>query len=94
MRPENLETYIETCRENGYSILGIEQSNQSVCLSTFSFPEKCVLVLGDERFGLPAPLLAKMDHVLEIPQLGMIRSLNVHVSGALIVWEYTKQQLK
>lgn len=29
---------------------------------------------------------------MEIPQLGVVRSLNVHVSGAIAVWEFTKQQ--
>ena len=32
-----------------------------------------------------------LDDCIEIPQYGIVRSLNVHVSGALSVWEYTKQ---
>ena len=36
---------------------------------------------------------ALRDACVEIPQLGIIRSLNVHVSGALMVWEYTRQQI-
>lgn len=32
-----------------------------------------------------------LDYCVEIPQLGVIRSLNVHVSAALAIWEYTKQ---
>lgn len=34
-----------------------------------------------------------MDVCVEIPQHGVIRSLNVHVSAALLVWEYTRQHL-
>lgn len=34
-----------------------------------------------------------LDATVEIPQLGLIRSLNVHVSGAIAMYEYTKQQL-
>jgi len=29
---------------------------------------------------------------VEIPQLGVVRSLNVHVSGAIAIWEFTRQQ--
>lgn len=29
-----------------------------------------------------------VDTCIEIPQLGIIRSLNVHVSGSLLIWEY------
>lgn len=30
---------------------------------------------------------------VEIPQLGMIRSLNVHVSAAIAMYQYTHQML-
>ena len=39
-------------------------------------------------------VLQSLDVCVEIPQLGIIRSLNVHVCGALIVWEYTRQLLQ
>ena len=52
-----------------------------------------VLLLGAEKEGIPAALLPELDIVLEIPQLGRIRSLNVHVSAAMVVWEYTRQRL-
>jgi tRNA G18 (ribose-2'-O)-methylase SpoU len=51
-----------------------------------------VLVLGREKEGIPVNLIQVLDAFLEIPQLGVIRSLNVHVSGAIAVWEYTRQQ--
>jgi len=34
-----------------------------------------------------------VDVCVEIPQLGLIRSLNVHVTGALMIWAYTQQKL-
>ena len=29
-----------------------------------------------------------LDLCIEIPQYGVIRSLNVHVSGSILLWEY------
>lgn len=29
-----------------------------------------------------------LDLCVEIPQFGIIRSLNVHVSGSILLWEY------
>lgn len=52
---------------------------------------KTVLLLGKEREGIPMQYLQAVDRCIEIPQFGMIRSLNVHVSGAIAIWEYTKQ---
>jgi len=51
-----------------------------------------VLVLGREKEGIPVNLILVLDACMEIAQLGVIRSLNVHVSGAIAVWEYTRQQ--
>jgi tRNA guanosine-2'-O-methyltransferase len=52
-----------------------------------------MLVLGDEKLGIPVTILQQMDVCLQIPQSGVLRSLNCHVSGALALWEYTRQQL-
>jgi len=65
-----------------------------LCLSDFQFPLKTVLLLGKEKEGVPVYLLQAVDTCVEIPQLGIIRSLNVHVSGAISIWEYTKQHMK
>jgi tRNA G18 (ribose-2'-O)-methylase SpoU len=55
-----------------------------------ALPSKCVLLLGKEKEGIPVELLQEIDICLEIPQYGVIRSLNVHVSAALAIWEITK----
>lgn len=45
----------------------------------------------NETSGIPHNLLTLMDMCIEIKQLGIVRSLNVHVAGSLLIWEYTKQ---
>jgi tRNA guanosine-2'-O-methyltransferase len=50
-----------------------------------------VLVLGREKEGIPVNLIQVLDACMEIPQLGVIRSLNVHVSGAIAVWQQHTQ---
>jgi len=51
------------------------------------------LYFSNEKEGIPAELIQLADVCVEIPQQGIIRSLNVHVSGALLIWEYRKQRL-
>lgn len=51
-----------------------------------------VLVLGREKEGIPVDIIHILDACIEIPQFGVVRSLNVHVSGAIALWEYTRQQ--
>ncbi|KAL0486473.1 SpoU rRNA methyltransferase [Acrasis kona] len=85
--------YLQTMRANGYTIVGVEQTSDSVPIQNFVFPKKCVIVLGKEKEGIPAETIRAIDVCVEIPQYGMIRSLNVHVSASIFMYEYTKQQL-
>lgn len=51
------------------------------------------LVLGRENSGLPLEVLNEMDVCCQIPQQGVLRSLNAHVSGAIVLAEYSRQML-
>ena len=89
-----LVPYLLRKQKEGYSILGLEQCAGSTMLPDFKFPSRSILVLGREKEGLPAEIIGILDSTIEIPQLGLIRSLNVHVSGAIALYAYTIQHQK
>ncbi|KAJ4458888.1 putative TAR RNA loop binding protein [Paratrimastix pyriformis] len=92
--PESgLVKYLRERKQEGYTILGLEQTASSTHLHHYDFPEKVVFLLGKEREGIPVEYLQIVDRCIEIPQFGLIRSLNVHVSCSILIWEYTRQQL-
>ena len=93
VKQDQVLNYLKMKKEQGYAIVGVEQASNSQPLESFVFPEKVVVVLGKEKSGIPVPIMCVLDHVLEIPQIGLVRSLNVHVTGALVIWEYAKQRL-
>ncbi|RNA18150.1 putative methyltransferase TARBP1 [Brachionus plicatilis] len=86
-----LKTYLLEMKYNGQVLIGLEQTANSVQMNEFNFPSNTVLILGNEKEGIPVDIIQMLDYCVEIPQLGIIRSLNVHVSAALAIWEYTKQ---
>lgn len=88
---KDLRDGILSYQKDGYCVIGAEQTTRSVKLNEFQFPEKTILILGNEKTGIPANLIPLLDVCLEIPQMGQTRSLNVHVAGATIIWEYVKQ---
>lgn len=91
VKPGDLGEYLQKQRLADYRIVAVEQSSQSHSLLYYEFPAKCCLVLGSEKEGVPADILHLVDDCVEIPQFGMIRSLNVHVSGSIILWEMRRQ---
>lgn len=93
VHPMNLIAYLERMRLEGYVILGVEQTANSVSMASYAFPDRVVMVLGSEGQGIPAEYLPYLDVCVEIPQYGLIRSLNVHVTGAVVMYEFTKQKL-
>ncbi|NWH72728.1 TARB1 methyltransferase, partial [Piaya cayana] len=93
VKPSQLVDYLQQKKTEGYTIIGVEQTAKSFDLTEYRFPEKSLLLLGNEHEGIPANLIHHLDVCVEIPQQGIIRSLNVHVSGALLIWEYTRQHV-
>ncbi|WVZ55050.1 hypothetical protein U9M48_005765 [Paspalum notatum var. saurae] len=89
---DSVKSYLERKRGEGYSVIGLEQTAHSRPLDRFGFPGRTVLVLGREKEGIPVDIIHSLDACVEIPQLGVVRSLNVHVSAAIAVWEYTRQR--
>ncbi|EME48017.1 hypothetical protein DOTSEDRAFT_167525 [Dothistroma septosporum NZE10] len=80
-------------RKEGYKVVGIEQTDRSVILGDKEcvLPEKCILVLGSERAGIPAVVLGECDVLVEIRQRGITRSLNVQTAAGIVLNEYARQ---
>uniref|UniRef100_F1KRS2 Methyltransferase TARBP1 n=1 Tax=Ascaris suum TaxID=6253 RepID=F1KRS2_ASCSU len=82
--------YLDKMRKMGYKIIAAEQTTNSKSFAMFRFPRKCVLLLGDEKEGIPVEYIRYVDHSVEIAQVGQTRSLNVHVTGALFIHKFAE----
>jgi tRNA G18 (ribose-2'-O)-methylase SpoU len=54
------------------------------------FPKDVVFLFGSERFGLPAPVLARADDVIGIPLYGINHSLPVAVAAGIVMNEWAR----
>merc|ERR1739848_641569 len=94
VRPEHVAAYLAERQAEGYTLVGLEQCTGSKPLHRTRLPRRSVLVLGNEAQGMPADLLSMLELLIEIPHISsQTRSLNVHVAGAIVIWEATKQHL-
>lgn len=78
-------------REEGFSLIGLEQTTSSITLAKMVFPHRTALVVGSEREGLSQECLDLLDHVVEIPVWGMPFSYNVATATSLAMHEYCRQ---
>ncbi len=91
VKERNVGAYLTAQKRAGYTIIALEQTANSISLEQYEFPEKVVLLLGKEKEGIPVHLVQLVDCCIEIPQFGLLRSLNVHVSGAILIWSFVRQ---
>lgn len=80
---------VRNLREEGYIIIGIEQTENSVGLERFK-PEsgkKYAYIFGNEVDGVQQSAIDECDFCLEIPQFGTKHSLNVSVSIGVVLWQ-------
>lgn len=85
---ENVLDAITMLKQTGYSIVAVEQTNESQMLHNFNWPEKTALVLGNEVDGVSVSVLNNCDAAVEVPQSGSKHSLNVAVCAGIVCWHY------
>lgn len=71
---------------DGYAIVALEQTDNSVLLPEYQPPQKLVLILGEEVAGVPPDLLALAETALEIPMHGRKESFNVSVAAGIALY--------
>lgn len=81
---------IDELHAAGYTVLAVEQVEGAVMLDRFA-PEEDVryaLVFGNEVEGVGQEAVDRCDGAIEIPQAGTKHSLNVSVSGGVVLWRF------
>ena len=74
-------------------IIAIDNVPGSVIIETFRFPERCVLLFGQEGPGLSDAAIAAADAVVEISQFGSTRSINASAAAAVAMHNWVLQHV-
>jgi tRNA (guanosine-2'-O-)-methyltransferase len=81
-------------RKKYTKIFATHLSSSSIDLYDIDFTEKVALVFGNEHSGVSEEVLPLVDGNFIIPQVGIIRSLNISVACAVTVYEAFRQKNK
>ncbi len=86
---EHTTDAIQFLKDDGYTIISVEQVQGSTALGDF-FPDKdkkYALIFGNEVKGVDKEVVDVSDVCLEIPQWGSKHSFNVSVSVGIVLWD-------
>lgn len=87
---ENINECTAELKKDGYSIIAVEQADQSTSLLDLEIlrNSKYAFVFGNEVFGVNEEVVQNADTVLEIPQYGSKHSLNISVTIGVVLWDF------
>lgn len=72
-------------------IVGLENGIEAKSLIDYRWNKnlKTLICLGQEGSGIPKEILDKCHDLVEIPQVGSVRSLNVGTAAGIVMYDYT-----
>lgn len=82
---ENLVRAIEFLKDHGYWVIGCDSSGGEDA-TTFEYPEKRVIVMGNEAEGMRRLVQESCDYVVRIPMVQGVESLNISVATAVVLY--------
>ena len=91
MHHPDVATFVEWAAAESLPIVAVDNVPGSVIIETYRFPERCVLLFGQEGPGLSEAAVASADTIVEISQFGSTRSLNASAAAAVTMHNWVLQ---
>jgi 23S rRNA (guanosine2251-2'-O)-methyltransferase len=83
---------IRTLKNSGLTVFAATEKAVEL-YSSQNFTAPCAIIMGSEDQGVSDELIRQADHLVRIPILGKIGSLNVSVAAGILMYEAAKQRL-
>jgi 23S rRNA (guanosine2251-2'-O)-methyltransferase len=87
----NLKNTFSELKEDGFWIVGLENSIDAKPWHTIDYKDKTVIVVGSEGKGIREKVLESCDFKATIPMQGITNSLNVSAAVSAIIFERLRQ---
>ncbi len=85
---DDLDGFRRHLEARQWSLVAVELDARAVNVFDAAYPERPCFVLGAELVGVPIELLDEADLVVQIPQWGLVPSLNLAVAGSIVLYDY------
>lgn len=91
---EKLDNFLSHLKKTDYNLVLVDQSKDSKSMFEFEYPNNPLFLLGSEKGGLPEIIKHGDYPILEIPQYGLVHSLNLSCSGSIVIYHYLYKMYK
>lgn len=88
---EDIDALVAWAQAEGIPIIAIDNVPGCVPMETFDWPERCVMLFGQEGPGLTDQAVAAAEAVVEITQYGSTRSINASAAAAISMFSWVQQ---
>ncbi len=82
------EAFLEHLEQGGWQLVAVELDSRAVSLFDAVYPKRPCFLLGAELGGVPPELLDAAAVIVQIPQWGLVPSLNLAVAGSLVLYDH------
>jgi 23S rRNA (guanosine2251-2'-O)-methyltransferase len=87
---ENLFNSLKLLKDEGVRVVALDQSGPNDYFDA-DLRGSVALVLGGEDKGISPTLLERADTIVRVPMIGKLKSLNVGVAAAVVMYERMRQ---
>jgi len=91
-REDNLSRTVRFLQESGIQVVACTEKTEN-SIYEFDYSGPTAFILGSEERGIADDLIRISDQLARIPMTGTIASLNVSVSGGVVLYETLRQRL-
>jgi tRNA guanosine-2'-O-methyltransferase len=84
----DLEAFRSHLKSRRWNLVAVELDDRAVNFFDAEYPERPCFLLGAELGGVPRGLVEEAELVVQIPQWGLVPSLNLAVAGSIVVYDY------
>ena len=90
-RVTNVSRTLEELKAKNLWIVGLDERGRE-SYDSLDYNMDCAIVLGAEGKGVHELVRRKCDHLVSIPMLGKVSSLNVSVAAGVVLYEIVRQR--
>jgi len=92
VRCKDLKESVRYLKESGITLFAATEKTDQVYTDA-DFNKPAALILGNEGEGISPELSRMTDHLLRVPLMGEIDSLNVSVAAGILLYETIRQRM-